>query len=294
MTTAFIVGAGRSGSTLFYKLLCLHPQVGYISGAANALPGWVPAGYLNRLFRNAPEVKRRAWFEASGNAHGVRRSALDVLVPMPREGERVYARSGLPTRPEPGYRPDPRTLRRLARDFERLRRHCGARVLVSKRIANTRRIAYLQEAFPDARYIHLVRDGRAAVYSLSRVRWWGDWQARNLTPELRASGADPLLVAARGWAETVARVREGLAGVPAGRVLTLRYEDLLADPGGVVGNALDFLGLPPDAGCLESLGRIGILQGREAWREVWTREQQDMVATPQRELLAALGYLPAS
>ena len=44
---AFLVGAGRSGTTLLYKLLCLHPQVAYISNYENRF-GWLPDGLACR------------------------------------------------------------------------------------------------------------------------------------------------------------------------------------------------------------------------------------------------------
>ena len=37
---AFLVGAGRSGTTLLHKLLCLHPQIAYISNYENRFAGF--------------------------------------------------------------------------------------------------------------------------------------------------------------------------------------------------------------------------------------------------------------
>ena len=49
---AFLVGAGRSGTTLLYKLLCLHPQVAYISNYENRFR-WVPDGLACRAVARA-------------------------------------------------------------------------------------------------------------------------------------------------------------------------------------------------------------------------------------------------
>src|SRR6202035_2477728 len=62
----------------------------------------------------------------------------------------------------------------LRRSFSAIRRSSGAVVVVNKRIANNRRIPQLLAAFPDARFVSIVRDGRAVAYSLSRVDWWDD------------------------------------------------------------------------------------------------------------------------
>ncbi len=38
------------------------------------------------------------------------------------------------------------------------------------------RLGYLHEIFPDAKFIHVVRDGRAVVNSLINVDWWDGWK----------------------------------------------------------------------------------------------------------------------
>ena len=58
---------------------------------------------------------------------------------------------------------------RLRTAFARVQASAGGDCLVSKRIANNRRIPVLVEAFPDARFVNLVRDGRAVAYSLTAI-----------------------------------------------------------------------------------------------------------------------------
>lgn len=90
-------------------------------------------------------------------------------------------------------------------------------------------LAFLQQQFPDCRFIFNQRDHSAVVRSLTRSRWW-----KSGTPE----GMYPLLQ--RGDA----LFSEGLAQYP-DRSLLLRYEDYADNP-----NALrplfDFLGEPFD------------------------------------------------
>ncbi|MEM9291890.1 MAG: sulfotransferase [Acidobacteriota bacterium] len=64
----------------------------------------------------------------------------------------------------------PAVVRFLRRTFRRRGVHDGARVLVEKTCANTLRVAFVDRAFPDARYVLIERDGRDAVASAMK-RW---------------------------------------------------------------------------------------------------------------------------
>ena len=151
---AFIVGAGRSGTTLLYKLLCLHPEVAYISNYENRLT-WLPDGIAARSVNWSMEHKLRAWFNQGGNAYFTSRPLLKKAFPTPHEGESVFKACGVPLYPARGELPDDETARRLRGRFERIRRRAGARTFLSKRTANNRRIRYLAAIFPDARYVHI-------------------------------------------------------------------------------------------------------------------------------------------
>ena len=44
----FLIGAPRSGTSLLYKCLALHPDLGYISNYNERLPRWESVSLLNR------------------------------------------------------------------------------------------------------------------------------------------------------------------------------------------------------------------------------------------------------
>lgn len=295
MAVCFLLGTGRNGSTFFYKMLSLHPRVGYISNYVHNLPGWLPAGYLQSLFNESIALKKWAWFEKTGNAWGVDRNFLKKLVPMPREGENIYRRSGLPRRPAKDYALDLTTAKKLVREFDRLRRHTRSQIVVSKRTANMHRIQLLNEVFPKAKFINLVRDGRAVTYSLSRVRWWTE---KSILPEsgqtfsqLIEEGEHPLAIAAQWWAEAAEKIRKDLELIPKGRQMDLRYEDLLAEPEREWKRILDFLELQDEKGFLHTVLQIEILKNREAWKTEWTQVERNIVERKQRDMLLDLGYI---
>jgi hypothetical protein len=92
------------------------------------------------------------------------------------------------------------------------------------------RLPVLAQMYPDALYIHVVRDGRDVAASLART-WTG--------------GAEPSVeeveAAAREWVEAVGAVRRAAPALP--RFHQVRYEDLLEDPQRVVADLWAWIGL---------------------------------------------------
>ena len=285
----FIVGAPRSGTSLLYKLLCLHPEAAWISNWSRRALGVPAVASLNRLVRRPSDLRRSVWFGADGaNAYvyGRRRAAWERLYPMPVEGEPVYRQCGI----GPGGTDRQATC--LRRAFAGLRRWSGGRVLVSKRIANNQRIPFLSAAFPTARFVHLIRDGRAVAYSLTRVDWWEDgvvWWYGDTPRRWRERGGDPWELAAIHWVRELASIGEGLGAVAPERQLELRYEELVAEPVAVLRRVAGLAGLADDPGWVAELGRLRYPNKNEAWRERLAPAARERVETIQREELLRLG-----
>jgi hypothetical protein len=290
---AFLVGAGRSGTTLVYKLLCLHAQVAYISNYENRL-GWFPDGLAARIVARRTEDKLRAWFGIGGNAYYTRRPLLKKVLPTPHEGEAIYSACGVPLNPVPGAKADVKMACALRSRFERIRRGAGAELFVSKRTANNRRLPLLRSVFPAARYVHLVRDGREVAQSLSTVSWWDGhtiwWDGRTAL-DMERDGEARLAVCARNWVRELEALHAGLAGVDPGQVLTLRFEDLLREPVPQLQRVLRFLDLDCTPAFRAAVARLGLRPGREAATEKWSGPQHDFVMREAQPLLRRLGYL---
>ncbi|MGH3344504.1 MAG: sulfotransferase family protein [Carbonactinosporaceae bacterium] len=84
--------------------------------------------------------------------------------------------------------------------------------------------------FPDAQYINIVRDPRAAVASIRKIGWFnGD-----------------VVPAADVWERAVRSVDSWRKRLAPDQLLEIQYEDLVADPQSVVDRIVGFLGLPPE------------------------------------------------
>jgi sulfotransferase family protein len=91
----------------------------------------------------------------------------------------------------------------------------------------------LHEVWPEARFVVLVRDGRDVALSVKRVPF----------------GANNAWAAAQTWAHGIRLGLEAERRYP-DQVLTVRYEDVVAEPGAQVARLCLFLGLPFEDGML--------------------------------------------
>jgi hypothetical protein len=155
--------------------------------------------------------------------------------------------------------------------------------------SNTRYGKILATWFPQARFIHIVRDGRAVAASVIPLDF----------------GPDTILDAAYFWIE---RVSYGLMAElffgPA-RAIRVRYEDLLADPSGTLRRLCEWLGIGYEAGMEQRRGfavpeytqaqhalveqSIDVSR-TSAWQERLTPRQVEIFEFIVGEMLEYLGY----
>jgi hypothetical protein len=289
----FLVGAPRSGTTLVYKALALHPEVTYISNWLRRRPRWPWLSALNRLPRAAAGLQVRYWFGEESNAYRYdkRRSLAERVFPAPVEGGPVFEACGVGT---DDARATPEQAERLRRAFAGLVRFGGGATVVSKRIANNRLIPVLAEVFLESKFVNIVRDGRAVAHSLSKVDWWNEatiWWLCESPEEWRAAGKDDWELCARVWVEEVRAVAAGLERIDPSRVLDVAYEMLVAKPHDTLAMIARFGGLHASRRWDEALGKVTFANQKQTWR---TRIDPDVIRRIegfQGEELRRYGYL---
>jgi hypothetical protein len=141
----------------------------------------------------------------------------------------------------------------------------------------------LVTVFPDARFVHLVRDPRDCVLSTQEA--WGNTPLRT----------------AQEWADRVRRCRAGGASLGPARYHELRYEDLVGDVRGRLGATFDFLGVPTPANAGEFLRvpeNLGSARGagrvmtgeRQKWKQRMSPGLRRRIEEVAGDLLDAYGY----
>lgn len=240
---AFVIGSGRCGSTLVHEVLARHPEAGFVS---NLDDRWArcPQGVRRRgsaIYRRVPPGLTRK---------GRLRFA-------PSEGYRVLAREVSPLLVDPfrdltAADATPWLAGRLRTFFETRAAAEGAPVF-SHKFTGWPRAGLLHEVFPGARFVHVVRDGRAVANSWLQMPWWrghlgpAGWHFGPLpepyAAEWDAADRSHVLLAGIAWKLLMDSYASARAGLPAGAWLEIRYEDVLADPRGQMKRVLEFLGL---------------------------------------------------
>lgn len=291
----FILGHWRTGTTLLHELLALDPQW----AAPTTYECFFPAHFLlterfvTRHLIRRPRPARRAQDEMTVSlqspaedeialvALGLPSPYQSVMFPnVPGLGDSHFDLLELPAAERERWK---QTLAGFIRD---LNYHHG-RPLVLKSPIHTARLKTLLEIFPNARFIHLVRDPRTVLASTLHM-----WRA--LTKILALQQPDHTGLAERAMRNYLrmhTRLREARPLVPAGHFATMRYEDLVRDPAGELRRVYDELGL----GDFGPLGqRVGEYfarrQSYRPGRHQLTPEQLAAAEVALREVIEETGY----
>ena len=210
----FVVGCGRSGSTLLRLMLDAHPDLA-VPGESHFIPE------LRRRFPDPvePDTVTAALLRTPHFRHW---SVAETTV-----WERVRALD------------HPTFAGLVEAAFLANADEHGARRWGDKTPAYVRSIPLLHGLWPDARFVHLIRDGRDVALSYLSLHW----------------GPDTVWSAARKWRHDVtAGIRDGQP-LGTSRYLEVRYEDLVADTEETLRTICVFADLSFDRGMLDPAAR---------------------------------------
>lgn len=181
-------------------------------------------------------------------------------------------------------------LRVVAHHAEREGRPASAR-WIDHTPNNVRHASLLSRLFPAARFVHIVRDGRAVAASVLPLDW----------------GPNTIPYAAPWWVERVAYGLAAESWLGRERILRVRYEDLVGDPASEVTRILAFLDLPFEAAAVEGHGfeapsytsaQHGLVGGGvdasriTSFRNRLTDREIELFEAETKDFLAYLGYEP--
>lgn len=205
----FIVGRGRSGTTLLRAMFDSHP--------AMVIPP--ESHFIVHLGRKRLRYERPAGFDISRFLGDVRRTNFQRWG-LPVEAARAALLSARPST-------FPEAVRVL---FAANAARQGKWRYGEKTPNNVRNITYLANLFPEASFVHIVRDGRDVTLSYLRVDF----------------GVDSVAESAMYWKLAVEKGRRAGARLGPGRYREIRYEDLVRTPEPVLQGLCSFLDLPFD------------------------------------------------
>ena len=258
----FVVGYNGSGTTMIAECLGHHQQVYWFPGETGLIPFFLDKG-AERTDLEDDEAFRRFWQEIADAVPDFQRVNAGSPPPIPDEWQRTErSAAGI-----------------FDAIFQSFAARQGKRLWCEKSPQNMQHMEKLAHAFPRAKFIHIIRDGRDCAASLHR-RW-------RRTPKLIV----------HRWRHVVEDARR--QGKAMGdRYFEVRYEDLTHDPEPWMKDLLDFLGLPFSEDVLVSTrpqtnqnGELGEIEAQPArWRTYFspgTIDELDRIAGP---FLGEMGY----
>lgn len=298
----YIMGHGYSGSTLLTFLLGAHPEiatVGELGIAEQAKRQTSPDQYLCSC--HAP-VRDCNFWQSVRRGMGERGHDFDVwdsnLDFRARGGgiadvilRAVQRGPVLETCRNIGVRVVPRARRELSRILSRIESLAevvtgikGSRVFLDSSKRPERAVFMRRIPSFDMRVIHLVRDGRAVS--------WSSMKNLGIGPEQ----------AAASWVADNWKSEQARRYFPSDRWMTLRHEDLCADPDGTLDRIYEFLGIPPNGihdfrtveqhiiGNRMRLSSTSEIRMDERWKTALTPEQMSIIERQVGSLNRRYGY----
>lgn len=288
----------RSGTTVTFQAISAHEDFAWFSQVFAALP-WLPAvSFLSRASDLAPGLRKANRRTDQG------RQVLERARMGPSEAYSVWRRlcgDKFLFDFMLGLEATERERRAVERLVGKVTRYQGKQRFAAK-LTGPARIEYLSSIFPDALFIHVIRDGRAVVRSLMNVEFWRDsWQMsrpaweNGLSDEQlerwRSSGRSSLALAALQWVAVIERARDEASAIAPQRYAEVRYEDFVTDPKQTIAAAIEFLGLQPSAQVDAYLReRVSLRNMNYQWRESFSDAEVGALGEIMGEWLDRFGY----
>jgi hypothetical protein len=275
----FVVGSGRCGSTLLTKMLAKHPDLLVLSEFFTALdrPEWFSddessgaqfAELISRVHVTVPIILRReiAQKEVLLNPSSVEGAPLLMMITLPQ----------VSSRPDRLYQelirvvsefPVQSYLEHYNALFGWLMRRTGKQYWLERSGPSDEYLPELIRLYPDAKYVHLHRDGREAALSMRNHPYfqlivsfffdppsyddllateYGGQPVSSTDTLSRRLAADylPPERYAEYWSYQETMAFKALARLDRDQCLDVRFEDVVDQPEGTLLRIAEFLGLP--------------------------------------------------
>jgi omega-hydroxy-beta-dihydromenaquinone-9 sulfotransferase len=280
-----IVGTGRCGSTVFHRVLASHPQMMWLSGFSLLFPRkpflnrWAVTAMGNPLLRRLFGAKIRA---------GESYAFWDQYAYGFSEPCRDLVRSDVTARVK----------KQVREAFEPMLTSRRNRLLI--KITGWPRIGFLNEIFEDAKFIHIVRDGRAVASSLLHVHFWRGWygpqgwRAGLLSPEDQAiwESYDRSFVALAGleWRIQMRAIEAARRQLDPERFFEVKYEPFCERPLETYRQVLEFAEVPSLPAFEREVQAASIKSTSDRWQRDLTAGQQAILDDLLRDDLQRIGY----
>lgn len=281
----FIIGTGRCGSTMFHKLFAYHPQLAWLTWFCDRFP-------------MSPRYNR--WHMRSINLPIIGNYLTKKIYPGEcwrfwdyycRGFSTPYRDLGEEDITENGKK-------KITKVLGEIITHKRNRLLI--KLTGWSRIGYIKEIFPDAKFIHIIRDGRAVANSLINVDFWRGWQGpqnwrwglldAEQMNEWKKYEESFVILAAMEWKILIQSVEKAKAQLDVSQFLELKYEDIISNPVSSFKQVCNFCELEWSNKFQKQIEKRKLETMNYKWKENLPLHQQEMLNEYLRDYLKKYNY----
>jgi len=282
----FIIGVGRSGSTIFHQILSEHPHLAWLSAFNRVFPRQI---WLNKILMRLIDVpflknlirKNTKPYEVypfwEYYVKGFSEPCKDLLAEDVTSEIKENA------------------VKALSKNLTKKRN----RLLI--KITGWSRMGFLKEIFPDAKFIHVTRDGRAVANSLINVHWWirdrspSSWRCGGFKPSQEEEWAKydktPLALAAIEWKILMDVAEKDKNLIDSDDYMEIKYEDLCNNSAEIFQNVIKFCELKPSKVFDKKVSEYKLKNTNYKWQKELNDHQQKMLNEILHDHLKKYGFL---
>lgn len=242
----FLIGMPRSGTTIMSEAISCHEELGWLSNIQNHFPSSYYISAINRLVDNdSIGISLRS---KKNKAKGIRKA---LLKPLPFLSEAHYIwHHYCGERFASEYLIDERVTKKQKLKFLIFINNIlkiQEKERFFHKFTGPSRITYLNSIFPDAYFVHVIRDPRAVIASLINASFWVNGKGleelwwKNGLPEKYLkiwveNNKSPVALAAIQWRWVVELAWREKQLINNNRYIEVYYEDFVSDPHRVLNN----------------------------------------------------------
>ncbi len=281
----FLIGMPRSGTTMLQDLLCAHPDVVFVNNTMNRFP---------TTFCAVEHFRRRLKLDFEGERYLA--DSVMVSASSPSDAIAFWA-EWLKLDP---FSVEYRQIRsadltpaEIGRIHETIRKVIWcygdrSKRFFNKLLAPLPHLEVVRDLFPDAKFLHIIRDARLTANSMvklyrteiqrqKRYKLNGEHEQffvpyprfPRLAEYVRRYGAEDVRTTAHLWNDAITYLDNVRSVLP--HFHEVRFEDILQDPRGEIGRALEFCELSPVSEDRESfwskIGEVGAIHHTNRYQE---------------------------
>lgn len=298
----FIIGCPRSGTGIFQNLMKFHPDLSYVTPATDNLFGFLAN---NGVDLDPPTIilKLMDWY--------VKNSDNGFVPERFRPYDGPIKGDELPIAVEPpgiwtviddhfdrDYLTEEDVIKEQTAFLRNVisyhNRYFDVSRFLNKRPKDSLRIRYLNKIFPDAIFIHLIRDGRAVANSIyyRRKEANKDWFGARPPGWKEIRDKDPISQCAWQWKKILEIIKnDSKKLLDDSRYLKVKYEDITSYTKNTMEKVFDFCELNPEKAMRYISKYFDILESRNyKWKENLSHKQKRSLNEEIKSTLKKYGY----